>query len=159
MRVPDIISDLPLPPGERSSTLLAIRLAVRYLADHANCIELKDGRMIHSGLDCADYLNEFADALKLEAKKVSDEEKDCNRRGHLPPQRLPESPSSSRPVRPVTQDRARERRPPRLSGCNPAIREGFAARILSQRALPKSDEEDRMGYGVLPPNAGNTARD
>jgi hypothetical protein len=69
MRVPDIISDLPLPPGERSSTLLAIRLAARYLADHASCIELKDGRMIHSGLDCADYLNEFADAVGAVVRK------------------------------------------------------------------------------------------
>jgi hypothetical protein len=38
-------------------------LALRYLADHANHVELRDGRCIHDGLDCAAYLNEFADAL------------------------------------------------------------------------------------------------
>ena len=63
MRVPDLIPDLPLPPGEHSISLLTLCLALRYLADHANHVELRDGRCIHDGLDCAEYLNEFADAL------------------------------------------------------------------------------------------------
>jgi hypothetical protein len=69
MKVVDLVSDLPLPPGERTSFLLAIRLAARYLGDHANHVELKDGRMIHDGDDCADYLNEFADALYATTKR------------------------------------------------------------------------------------------
>ena len=63
MKVVDLIPDLPFPPGERTTYLLALRLALRYLADHANSVELEDGRMIHDGLDAEDYLNEVANAL------------------------------------------------------------------------------------------------
>jgi hypothetical protein len=69
MNVSDQISTLRLPPGERSSSLLFLCITLRHLAKGAPNVQLADGRMIHDGLDCGDYLNEVADALYQVARQ------------------------------------------------------------------------------------------
>jgi len=69
MKVLDLIPDLPLPPGDNSASHLALCLTLRYLADHANYVELRNGEYLHDGHDCAAYLNEAADEIYAQVRR------------------------------------------------------------------------------------------
>jgi hypothetical protein len=76
MTLSDILSDLPLGPGDSREALLQFRLQMAYLADHVYSAELADGGRVRDAIDFAQWLRDLADETRKrlqnpESTKVS----------------------------------------------------------------------------------------
>jgi hypothetical protein len=64
MTLSDILSDLPLGPGDRREQLLQFRLQMAYLADHVYSAELADGGRVRDAMDFVQLLRDLADETR-----------------------------------------------------------------------------------------------
>lgn len=64
MNVPELVSDLPLGPGEVRSNLLFARLLMHYLGDHLRDVTLADGRYLCSVGDFVALCQEVVEEIR-----------------------------------------------------------------------------------------------